>query len=131
MRWVSVLVLMMVAATTSADDEQLITLIKSKLKDQAKPFTLVITSKVKDGTMSKLEAAFAPCAKITRKEPGCMSYDLHTDPDKPGTIVLIERWKTMAALESHIKQPYTQAFLKTLPEWSAGAPEFKVLLPVE
>ena len=119
------------AAATAADDEPIVKLIKSKVKDQAKPFTLIVTAKIKDGTMAKLEAAFAPCGTATRKEPGCVSYDLSTDPDKPGTIVLIERWKSVAAIEAHLKQPYTQAFLKTMPEWSAGAPEFKILLPVE
>lgn len=131
MRFFAFALVLMASAATVVEDEPIIKLVKSKVKDQAKPFTLVVIGKVKDGMATKMESAFAPCAAATRKEQGCAGYDLHRDTDKPGTIVLIERWKSVAALEAHLKQPYTQAFLKTLPDWSSGDPEFKILLPVE
>jgi quinol monooxygenase YgiN len=131
MRVFAFALLLAVSHVMAADDEPIIKLVKSKVKDPGKPFTLLVMAKVKDGTAAKLESAFAPCAAATRKEPGCAGYDLHNDTDKPGNVVLIERWKSVAALEAHLKQPYTQAFLKTMPEWSGGAPDFKILVPVE
>ena len=131
MRLITVFVLVLANFAIAAEDEPVIKLAKSKVKDPAKPFTLVVTAKIKDGAMSKLETAYSPCAKATRKEPGCLQYDLHTDADKPETVVLIERWKSVAALEAHLKQAHTQAFLKTMPDWSTEKPDLKILLPVE
>lgn len=131
MKWFAIMFVWFVGLFAIADDEPIIKIAKSKLKDTNKPFTLIVTANIKDGAMSKLTAAFAPCAAATRKEPGCVCYELHTDPDKAGTIVLLERWKSLAALEAHLKQAHTQTFLKTMPEWSAAAPDLKFLVPVE
>lgn len=58
-----------------ADDENpIVTLVKSKVKDKTKPFAMTVTFKVKAGSESAFEAAFAPCVKASRKEPGNLAY---------------------------------------------------------
>jgi quinol monooxygenase YgiN len=131
MRSAALVILCLTAVAAVADDQPIIAMVKSKLKDSAKPFTLMVTAKLKVGATEKFASAFKPCAAATRKESGCGGYELHTDPDKSDVVVLIERWKSVAALEAHLNQPYTQALFKAIPEWSVGAPEIKVLLPVE
>lgn len=39
----------------------------------------------------------------TRKESGCLQYDLHQEVHDPATLIIFERWKTEAALEGHLK----------------------------
>src|SRR5262245_46254956 len=63
-------------ATASAQDHPVVALVKSKVKDPAKPFALLVTIKAKAGKEKELEAAFAPCIAATKKEAGCLAYEL-------------------------------------------------------
>ena len=65
-------VLLVVPSAKAADEENpVIKLIKSKVKDPSKPFAILVTFKVKAGNEQKFEEAFVPCLAATRKEPGC------------------------------------------------------------
>jgi quinol monooxygenase YgiN len=55
-----------------------------------------------------LGALLAP----TRKEPGCLDYQLHRDPENPLKFFFYERFKNQAALDTHIASPHFQAFVK-------------------
>ena len=45
-------------------------------------------------------------------------------------FLLYERWKSLAALEAHLKSPYIKTLLSELPELTVGPPELHILLPV-
>src|SRR5262249_6050970 len=66
-------VLLLVLPTAAAEEKEnpILTFVKSKVKDPDKPFTLLITLKVKEGEEKKLEEVFAKAVKPTRKEKGC------------------------------------------------------------
>jgi quinol monooxygenase YgiN len=115
-------------AATAADEENpVIKLVKSKVKDPNKTFALLVTFKVKAGNEKKFEAAFAPCLKATRKEPGCVAYYLNRDPDHPDTYVMYESFKGVAGLDAHMKQKHTQTLLATVVPMCSGDPQIKVL----
>ncbi|ABF63928.1 putative quinol monooxygenase [Ruegeria sp. TM1040] len=40
-------------------------------------------------------------AAHSRAEPGCLSYRPMLDVDQAGTIVIVEKWQSAAALEAH------------------------------
>ena len=42
----------------------------------------------------------------TRKEPGCLQYDLHVDNDKPGHFLFFENWTSMPLLDEHLGSPH-------------------------
>lgn len=113
------------------DDHPIVALVKSKHKEVSKPFALIITIQAKEGKEKQLEATFAPCLKASRKDKGCVLYDLHADPDKPRTYVLIEKWQNLADLEKHLQAGHTQKLLKDLPELLEGPPEVRVLRTVD
>jgi hypothetical protein len=106
---VPVLVLAWAAATASAaDDHPVIALVKSKVKDPNKPFALLVTIKAKEGKEKEVEAAFAPCIAATKKEPGCLAYELNRDPDDPTVYVMYERFKTTSCTSgSRVWLPWT------------------------
>src|SRR5437762_1112704 len=81
--------------TRAADDNPIVTLVKAKVKDPAKPFAMTVTFKVKAGKEKEFEAAFAPCLTATRKEPGCVAYELNRDPDDPTTYVMYEKFRSV------------------------------------
>ncbi len=46
---------------------------------------------------SELEKLLAP----TRKEPGCLQYDLHQDNQDPTHFVMLETWASPEQLQAH------------------------------
>jgi quinol monooxygenase YgiN len=103
--------------------------VKAAVKDPARPFTLVVRVKVKEGAAAKFEAAFAKAAQTTRQEKGNRAYDLNRDTQTPTQYLLYERWQDLPALEAHLKTPYITKLLAELGDLLAAPPEMSVLLP--
>ena len=114
------------SAARGADDHPAVALVKSKVKDPARPFALFVTIKAKAGKEKELEAACAPCIAATKKEAGCLAYELNRDPDDPTTYVMFEKFKNVAALEAHLKQEHTTKLLKALEPLTDGELKVKV-----
>ena|GEM_PF-775058 len=109
------------------EDNPVIKLVKSKMKDEKKTFALLVTFKVKAGSEKKFEEAFAPCLIATRKEAGCVAYYLNRDPDAPNTYIMYESFKGIPGLDAHLKEKHTQTLLATVIPMCDGTPEIKVL----
>ena len=45
----------------------------------------------------------------TRKEKGCISYDLYQDITNPGKFTFIENWESKEHLDVHLKSPHLVA----------------------
>jgi quinol monooxygenase YgiN len=55
----------------------------------------------------ELQGLLAP----TRTEAGCLTYELHRDPENPGKFMFYEKFKNQAALDEHVNAPYFKNFL--------------------
>jgi quinol monooxygenase YgiN len=111
------------------DDEKenpIVTTVKSKVKDKTKPFGMAVIFKVKTGSEKEFEEAFIPCAKATRKEAGCLTYQLNRDLDEPSNFVVYEQFKNIAALEEHAKSKHVEELLKKIGTMLDGDPKVKV-----
>jgi len=127
------LVLLAAAALPALGEEEkdpILKNVKEVVKDANKPFTLILTVQVKEGSEEKFEAAFAKAAEGTHKEKGNRRYELSRNPKKPTEYVVYERWQNTAALQDHLKADYIKTLLKELGDLLAGVPEVQVLLPV-
>lgn len=114
--------------TAAADEENpVVKLIRSKLKDEKKTFAILVTFKVKAGNEKKFEEAFTPCLIATRKEAGCVAYILNRDPEDPTTYVMYESFKGIPGIEAHMKEKHTQTLLATVIPMCDGEPKIKVL----
>jgi quinol monooxygenase YgiN len=125
---VPLLALVWASAPAGAADEEnpVIKLVKSKVKDPAKPFALIVTFKVKAGNEKKFEEAFAPCLVATRKEKGCVAYYLNRDPDHPELYVMYEQFRGVEGLAAHMKEKHTETLLSTVIPMCDGDPTIKV-----
>jgi quinol monooxygenase YgiN len=47
----------------------------------------------------------------SRKEPGCLSYVLHTDPEHQDRLFFYEAFRDQAALDKHLAEPHFQEFV--------------------
>lgn len=52
-----------------------------------------------DGARDQVLAALEPAIEAVHSEPGCLLYAIHDAPD--GSIVMIEKWATVAELDTH------------------------------
>ncbi len=45
----------------------------------------------------------------TRKEAGCVAYDLHQDNENPAHFMFYELWESRALWQDHMKAPHIKA----------------------
>lgn len=127
----AVLGLFLVQAGASGQEEPnpIVAMVKQSVKDPGKPFTMIVSLKVKEGQTDAFEKAFANAIKGTRKEKGNITYQLNRDLKNPAEYMVYERWQNVAALEAHMKTEHIMALLGALPDLLAGPPEVQVLMP--
>ncbi len=73
-----------------------------------------------------LEAFVAP----TRKEDGCIRYDLFVDLDDPTKFTFIEEWESREALDKHGKSDHIAIGRAAFPELLAQPPWVQVVTKV-
>ena len=122
----SLVVLGGLSSARAEDENPIVTLVKSKVTDKSKAFGMSVQFKVKPGEAKAFEEAFAPCLAATRKEPGCIVYFLNKDVDDANTFLVYERFKNIAALESHAKTAHVAEVLKKITPLLDGDPAVKV-----
>ena len=80
---------------------------KSRLASSGKlpkeAVTLVVTLRAKSGQEGLLEAELRALVGPTRREEGCITYDLHCGTDTPGAFLLHEVWATREHHRAHTK----------------------------
>ena len=130
MLWLVAIFSILSGAATAADPPagDLFARLKAKVKDD-QPFQMVVRIRLKPGTEEKLAPEAAKAAKATAAEPGCEGYSFYRDLEEPGTVILFEKWKSIAALGAHIKQPYVVSLLKLLGDIGAE-PTMQLLQPL-
>lgn len=67
---------------------------------------VIATIKLKTGAREHLIAPARACIAETRREAGCISYDLLGSITDDDTMVFVERWESREALTAHSKQPH-------------------------
>ena len=79
---------------------------------------LIATLTIKPGSLDNIMEAVRPCIEATRKEDGCISYDLHRNVTEPDQLVFVERWESRPQLDAHFSTPHLIAWRE------AGEPFF-------
>jgi quinol monooxygenase YgiN len=88
-----------------------------------KPLTVVAHLQAVPGKEGALRQALLELVEHTRKEEGCVQYDLHEENDKPGHFLFYENWTSKDALDRHMASPHFSAFLPRVPELSSAPPQ--------
>lgn len=82
---------------------------------------LVVTINAAPGKGAEFAAAFKPRCELSRRDAGCLQFELFQSIFDPDKFTLIELWETPEALAAHAK---LQAERPPLPEGlRAGAGE--------
>ena len=65
--------------------------------------------KAKQGQEDAVKEALLALVDPTRKEPGCLCYNLHQSKSDPTQFMFYEQWASKEALDSHGKTPHMRA----------------------
>lgn len=75
---------------------------------------IIATIIIKEEFRSELMDVFKSVVDATRKEPGCISYNLNQDVKDATKYVILEQWKDQSAIDSHNESTHFQAFAKAI-----------------
>lgn len=73
---------------------------------------IVVTSTFKSasGSRGKVVELSRSCVEATRKEKGCIRYELFASTEDDVTLQFIEEWADLDCLRAHIKSPHLAEF---------------------
>jgi quinol monooxygenase YgiN len=73
---------------------------------------LVVTWMAKAGRDADVAGLFAKLTEESRKEPGCLTYQVHRHKTEPRRFLIYEQYKDDAALEAHRAAPHFLQYAK-------------------
>jgi quinol monooxygenase YgiN len=88
-----------------------------------KTLTVVATFEARPGKEAELRVALTGLVAPTRKEEGCINYDLHASTESPAKFLFYENWTGKAALDAHMLTPHIQALLPRVGELCVATPQ--------
>jgi len=65
--------------------------------------------KAKPGQEGAVKEALMEMVEPTRKEKGCLAYNLHQSKSDKAQFIFYEQWASQAALDAHMKSPHMKA----------------------
>ncbi|MGE5404116.1 MAG: putative quinol monooxygenase [Candidatus Saccharibacteria bacterium] len=75
--------------------------------------TVVARIKAKPEASTKVREELLKLIEPTRKESGCISYDLHQDNEDATLFFFLENWESKELLDKHLKSEHIKAYLKS------------------
>jgi quinol monooxygenase YgiN len=91
---------------------------------------LTAAVKAKPGEEDAVKEALLSLVEPTRKEAGCICYNLHRSKSDPTEFLFYEQWASQADLDAHSKAPHMKALgpkLKDRTDKGAGLVFYKLL----
>lgn len=89
----------------------------------------VITAK--PGSEPTVEAALKALAGSSRKEQGCISYELFSSASVPATFVTIEKWQSQEDLDAHMASTHMADAITAAGDHFDGFPSIHTLRPLD
>ena len=77
----------------------------------AKSLTVVAQIKARPGKESQVRQELLSLVAPSRKDAGCLNYDLHQALDNPALFLFHENWTSKADLDQHLQKPDLHAVL--------------------
>ncbi|KKB84958.1 hypothetical protein VW29_09105 [Devosia limi DSM 17137] len=74
---------------------------------------VVSTVRIHPGTLEPFVEAAYPAIETTRREPGCILYDLHASVTDPYRLVFTSQWESREAFNTHLESPHMLALCET------------------
>ncbi len=89
----------------------------------ANSLIVVAQLKAKPGKEAQVRKELLSLVAPSRKDTGCLNYDLHEGLDHPGWFMFHETWASKAHLDEHLKKPDLQAVIARVAQMAAEPPQ--------
>ena len=87
--------------------------------------TLIAYLKAKPEKREALQKVLSGFVAPTRREPGCLEYQLHRSADDPDVFMFYEIWQSREILDEHLKMPYLSDFWERRLDYLEGDVELR------
>jgi quinol monooxygenase YgiN len=77
------------------------------------------------GKMEELRVLLQGLIEPTRREPGCVVYELLQNKTDPTDLTFVEEWSSEAELDAHLQSPHLQHARVRLPDLAATDPDIR------
>lgn len=74
------------------------------------PIVLNVHIRAVQGREEELADELRALLVPTRREPGCLAYELHRDPEDSTHFMFYEKFESQSALETHLQSPHFKSF---------------------
>lgn len=81
------------------------------------PLTIVASIRAKPGHEDAVAAELAKLVDPTRRERGCLQYDLHRNNDDAGHFLFFENWETRDLWLAHMDSDHIAAYRRATEGW--------------
>ncbi|KRE17753.1 hypothetical protein ASE63_00680 [Bosea sp. Root381] len=95
----------------------------------SEPFIVISRVEISPETRKLYVAAVTECIEATRREQGCLAYEIHESLTQPCRFVSYESWETRADIDRNRLSPHVAAFLVTARACFAAPPVVEVVEP--
>ena len=89
----------------------------------AKSLTVIAQIKAQPGKEAQVRQELLSLVAPSRKDAGCLNYDLHQAQDNPTLFLFYENWTSKAHLDAHLQKPDLQAVLGRVGQMVAEPPQ--------
>lgn len=76
------------------------------------PLTIVARIEAKPDQVELVKSELIKLIDPTRKEQGCIQYDLHQDNDRPEVFLFYENWESRVLWQTHMENAHLKAYLE-------------------
>lgn len=87
------------------------------------PLTVTARIKAKPDQIVALRELLLSLPGPTRKEDGCLNYDLHQSTEDPAVFLFHENWRGKPDLDRHLQAPHVTAVLGRIGPLVAEPPQ--------
>jgi len=78
----------------------------------AKALTIIARIEAKKDKVELVKAELLKLIEPSRKEKGCLQYDLHQDNKNPEIFTFFEKWETQDLWNNHMNNDHLKAYVK-------------------
>lgn len=90
---------------------------------------VIATASVKPEKRDAFRQGAVACINETRKEDGCVLYDLHESTTDPTRFVFVEQWTSREALGAHARTRHVKEWRKIVGECAAAPTKIEIITP--
>jgi quinol monooxygenase YgiN len=88
-----------------------------------RPITVAVIFEARPGKEAELKHTLLALILPTRKELGCINYDMHVCPQNPAKFFFYENWSNKKSYFAHHKSRHVMASEPWVAQLCASAPE--------